>query len=104
MYDGTDRKILVVMEKGFAKQTPLKEYKVQKRGGSGIITAKITPKTGELVSSHVISDETELLAISVKGQILRTEIKSIRKTGRSAQGVSIMRLKPGDKIAGTVCL
>jgi len=92
------------MENGFAKQTPLKEYKVQNRGGSGILTAKITSKTGQLTSSHVIENEAELLSISVKGQILKTEIKSVRKTGRSAQGVRIMRLKPGDKIAGTVCL
>ena len=96
--------LLVVMENGFAKQTPLKEYKVQNRGGSGILTAKITSKTGQLTSSHVIENEAELLSISVKGQILKTEIKSVRKTGRSAQGVRIMRLKPGDKIAGTVCL
>ena len=99
-----DGNLLVVMENGFAKQTTLKEYKVQNRGGSGILTAKITPKTGELISAHVLTDEEELLSISVKGQILKTEIKSVRKTGRSAQGVRIMRLKPGDKIAGTVCL
>lgn len=96
--------LLVVMANGFAKQTPLKEYKVQHRGGSGIATAKITAKTGELVSSHVITDETELMSISEKGQMIRTEIKSIRHTGRSAQGVRIMRLKGGDRVAATVCL
>ncbi|MBI1839000.1 MAG: DNA gyrase subunit A [Candidatus Colwellbacteria bacterium] len=96
--------MLVIMANGFAKFTPLREYKIQNRGGRGILTAKITPKTGHLVSSHVILEELELLAISVKGQILRTEISSIRKTGRSAQGVRIMRLRERDKIAGTVCL
>ena len=96
-------KVLVVMNNGFAKLTELKEYKVQKRGGKGILTAKVTPKTGELVSSHMISDEKEILAISVKGQMLRTELSSVRSTGRAAQGVRIMRLKSGDKIAGTVC-
>ena len=96
--------LLVVMANGFAKQTSIKEYKVQHRGGSGIATAKITDKTGELVSSHIVTNETELIAISAKGQIIRTEIKSIRETGRSAQGVRIMRLKPGDKVAATVCL
>lgn len=101
---GEKANLLVVMENGFAKQTPLSEYKVQNRGGSGISTAKITDKTGKVVSSHLIVNETELIAISVKGQIIRTEIKSIRKTGRSAQGVRIMRLKPGDKVAATVCL
>ncbi|MEK7195785.1 MAG: DNA gyrase subunit A [Patescibacteria group bacterium] len=96
-------KVLVVMDNGFAKLTELKEYKVQKRGGKGILTAKVTPKTGELVSSHMISEEKEILAISVKGQMLRTELSSVRLTGRAAQGVRIMRLKAGDKIAGTVC-
>ncbi len=99
-----DHKVLAVMSNGFAKVTPLKEYKVQKRGGKGILTAKINSKTGQLVSSHVIFEEQELLAISVKGQILRTELKSVRDTGRASQGVRIMRLKAGDKIAGTVCL
>ncbi len=99
-----DAKLLVVMANGYAKQTPLKSYKVQRRGGTGILTAKVTDKTGSLVSSHVIIDETELLAISAKGQILKTGIKSVRKTGRAAQGVRIMKLKPGDEIIGSVCL
>jgi len=92
------------MANGFAKQTPLKEYKVQKRGGSGILTAKVTTKTGELVAAHAIIEETELLAISANGQILKTEIKSIRKAGRATQGVSIMKLDKGDKLIGSVSL
>lgn len=99
-----DMNLLVIMANGYAKQTSLKEYKVQRRGGSGILTAKITDKTGELVSSHAIIDETELLAISARGQILRTVIKSIRKAGRATQGVRIMRLEKGDELVGTVCL
>ena len=95
---------LVVMENGYGKRTPLSQYKVQRRGGSGIITAKITSKTGGVASSHVIIDEGELLAISKKGQVIKTKIKDIRKTGRAAQGVRIMTLKPGDKLAGTVAL
>jgi len=96
--------LLVVMSNGYAKQTSLKEYKVQKRGGSGILTAKVTAKTGRLVSSHAIIDQTELLAISKKGQILKTSIKSVRKAGRATQGVRIMRLDKGDELLGTVCL
>ena len=102
---GDDKvEFLVVMENGYGKRTPLNQYKVQRRGGSGIITAKVTSKTGGVVSSHVIIDEGELLAISNKGQVIRTKIKDIRKTGRSAQGVRIMTLKSGDKLAGTVVL
>ncbi|MDP3953417.1 MAG: DNA gyrase C-terminal beta-propeller domain-containing protein, partial [bacterium] len=103
---GSDVKgeLLIIMENGYAKRTPLGQYKVQRRGGSGIITAKITQKTGPVISSHVIIDEGELLAISKKGQVLKTKIKDIRKTGRSAQGVKIITLKSGDKLAGSVVL
>ena len=96
--------LLVVMANGYAKQTPLKDYKVQNRGGSGILTAKVTDKTGHLVSSHAIIDQTELLAISTRGQILKTTVKSIRKAGRATQGVRIMKLDKGDELVGTVCL
>ncbi len=101
---GASGNLLIVTSGGFAKQTPLKEYKIQSRGGSGILTAKVTGKTGAIVSCHVISEEAELLSISVKGQILRTSLRSIRKSGRATQGVRIMKLKPGDKIAGTIVI
>ena len=99
-----DVMFLNILEKGFAKQTSLKEYKTQTRGGKGIITAVVTAKTGELVSSRVVSGEQELIAISEKGQILKTTIDSVRKTSRAAQGVRIINLDPGDKIAGAICL
>ncbi len=97
-------KLLIVMSNGFAKQTSLKEYKIQSRGGRGILTAKVTSKTGPIVSCHVIGEETEVLSISVKGQILKTSLKSVRLSGRATQGVRIMRLKSGDKIAGTIVI
>ena len=97
-------KLLVVMETGFAKQTSLKEYKVQSRGGMGIKTAKITPKTGNIVSSQIIRGEEELIAISAKGQVIRTELSSIRSAGRATSGVRIMKLNEKDKIAGIVAL
>ena len=100
----SDANLLVVMANGYAKQTSLKEYKIQKRGGTGILTARVTNKTGKLVSSHVIIDEVELLSISARGQTLKTGIKSIRKAGRATQGVKIMRLDSGDKIIGAICL
>jgi DNA gyrase subunit A len=99
---GDDAMFLIVMEHGFAKQTALKEYKKQSRGGSGIKTADVTPKTGMVISAHVITDQTEVFALSAKGQMIRTELKTVRSTGRSAQGVRIMNLNAGDKIAGTV--
>ncbi|HOF50263.1 MAG TPA: DNA gyrase subunit A [Candidatus Colwellbacteria bacterium] len=96
--------LLSVMDNGFAKQTPLKQYKVQSRGGKGIKTATITQKTGKLVASSVVFEETELIALSAKGQILRTEIKSVRETARAAQGVRIIKLNSGDKLIGIICL
>ncbi|PIR98419.1 MAG: DNA gyrase subunit A [Candidatus Colwellbacteria bacterium CG10_big_fil_rev_8_21_14_0_10_41_28] len=101
---GSKDNFLVVMENGYAKRTSLSEYKVQKRGGTGIVTAKVTPKTGKVVSSHVIIEEDELLAITTKGQVLKSKIKDIRQTGRATQGVKIITLKKGDKIAGSVAL
>lgn len=99
-----DTMFLNILEKGFAKQTSLKEYKTQTRGGKGIITAVVTSKTGELAASKILSGEQELIAISEKGQILKTTIGSIRKTSRAAQGVRIINLSSGDKIAGAICL
>jgi len=101
---GEGVKLLVVMMNGFAKQTPIKEYKVQRRGGSGIITAKITQKTGQIVSAHIVADEKEIFALSAKGQMIRTNLESVRVTGRSAQGVKIINLKQGDRLAGTVII
>jgi DNA gyrase subunit A len=97
--------LLVVSSCGFAKKTPLKQYKIQKRGGSGIKTAKITSKTGELVCAHIITNQQEiLLSLSQKGQILKTSLKDVREAGRQTQGVRIMKLKNGDKLAGVVVI
>ena len=94
-----DEKILVMMENGFGKQTTLKQYKTQGRGGSGIKTAKITPKTGPAISAYIIdAEESELIAISRKGQVIRMEIGAIPVLGRATQGVRIMRLDAGDAI------
>lgn len=102
---GKDLKLLVVMANGFGKQTPLKEYKTQKRGGGGIRTAGVTAKTGPIIGAHIVSPEIEeILAFSGQGQALRTELKAIRVAGRSAQGVRIMNLEKNDKLMGIVCL
>lgn len=97
-------KLLVVMEKGFGKQTFLKEYKTQKRAGSGIRTANVTAKTGEVISASIISAQTELFALSAKGQIIRIPLESVRLTGRAAQGVRIMNVAAGDRLAAIALL
>lgn len=102
--DAKKTNVLVLMANGFGKQTPLSEYKVQNRGGSGIRTANITPKTGKLIASRIVYEEEDLFALSQKGQVIRTELSGVRKTGRSAQGVRVMDLKSGDKLAAIAIL
>jgi len=98
---------LIVMENGYGKRTETSQYKTQGRGGSGIKTAKITSKTGPVVMSSILQDgieEEDLIVISRKGQVIRTSVKSISLLGRATQGVRIMRLEEGDKVASGVCV
>ncbi len=102
---GDDRaSLLVVMAQGFGKKTLVKEYKRQRRGGAGIKTAKITPKNGLVVSSHIIRGESELIAISQKGQVIRTSLADVPTVSRSTQGVRVMRLGEGDRAASATIL
>ena len=99
--------LMVVMENGYGKRTEISEYKVQGRGGSGIKTANITAKTGGIVISSILHDsvdEEDLIVISQHGQVIRTATKSISVLGRATQGVRIMRLEPGDKVASGTCV
>jgi DNA gyrase subunit A len=98
-------RLLVVMANGFGKQTPLKDYKIQHRGGGGIRTAKVTAKTGPVIAATIVNDAMEqVLAFSSKGQVLKTNIKDVRLAGRATQGVKVMNLENGDKLIGIVCL
>ncbi|MDP3974970.1 MAG: DNA gyrase subunit A [Candidatus Jorgensenbacteria bacterium] len=102
---GAKEKLLVVLSHGFAKQTPLKEYKVQRRGGGGIRTAKVTEKTGHVMAALIVTgEEEEVLAFSSKGQALRTKLSTVRIAGRATQGVKIMNLEAGDTLIGLVCV
>jgi len=97
---------LIVTENGLGKKTDLKFYKKQGRGGSGIKTLKVTPKTGLIVSSHVVdkSEEHDLVVISKQGQTLRTPLGKISTLGRATQGVRVMTLDAGDKVATTTII
>ena len=99
----SDTSILTVTTNGFGKRTKISQYKVQSRGGSGIKTAKINSKTGNIVASILVNEEQELLALSTKGQIIRIQLSSVRLAGRATQGVRIMNLNSGDNIAGAIC-
>ncbi len=93
--------LLVIMAKGFGKQTKLNLYKTQGRGGSGIKTAKITSKTGKIISANIILEkEKDLIIISRKNQVIRLNLSDINLLGRTTQGVRLMRFKdPGDSVA-----
>ncbi len=102
---GQKKYLLVVTENGYGKRTKVQAYRLQGRGGSGIKTANINPKTGNIVFSKIIVDEDkDLVVISQKGQVIRTPLKSISIIGRAASGVRVMKLRKGDKVASAICL
>jgi len=102
---GEKKLLLIVTENGYGKKTELKQYKIQRRGGSGIKAAQVTPKTGRLVVAKVLEgDEEDLIAISQQGQVIRTPLGTISVLGRATQGVRIMKLEAGDKVASVTCL
>ncbi|OGG68920.1 hypothetical protein A3C95_00680 [Candidatus Kaiserbacteria bacterium RIFCSPHIGHO2_02_FULL_56_30] len=99
--------LLIVMSKGYGKHTKIGEYKIQGRGGSGIKTAEVTPKTGQIIGAKVVTGdlkEEELVVVSKKGQVIRCTIGEIPSLGRATQGVRVMKLREGDSIASMVAL
>ncbi|MDE2021590.1 MAG: DNA gyrase subunit A [Patescibacteria group bacterium] len=102
-----DASLLVIMSKGYGKRTKISEYKVQGRGGSGIKTAEVTPKTGEIIGAKIVTDnqeDEEIVVISKKGQVIRTSVSSISLLSRATQGVRIMKMREGDSIASMAAL
>ncbi len=93
-----DAKLLVAGENGIGKRTDFEEYRVQSRGGKGIITMKTTEKTGAVVGALTVRDADEIMLITVKGQMVRTFVKDIREAGRNTQGVKLIELESGDKL------
>ncbi|MFA5068732.1 MAG: DNA gyrase subunit A [Candidatus Omnitrophota bacterium] len=92
--------LLTISEKGFGKRTPLEEYRLQSRGGKGIINIKTTDKTGLAVVVRAVSDRDEVMLITESGTIVRTPVQGIRLSGRSTQGVCVISLKDSkDKVS-----
>ena len=92
--------LVVIMENGYGKRTDIKNFSAHHRGGMGVKTGKVTAKTGRTVGIQITnSQEDDLVVISTKGTIIRTPIKNISKMGRATQGVRVMRLSEGDKVA-----
>ncbi|MDT5121263.1 MAG: gyrase subunit [Acidobacteriota bacterium] len=95
--DDSER-MLSVSEQGFGKQTPITTYRLQSRGGKGVINMKTTEKTGKVVAVFPVDDESEIMIITQQGKLIRIEADSIRKTGRSASGVRLIKTDGGDKV------
>lgn len=94
--------ILVISENGYGKRSHLEDYPLRNRGGKGVITLKITEKTGELVSIHSVTDAHDIMIINKSGVAIRTSMKDISVIGRNTQGVKLINLsKRGDEIAST---
>ncbi|MEI7890531.1 MAG: DNA gyrase subunit A [bacterium] len=99
--------LLIITENGYGKRTDLKYYKIQKRGGSGIKTAKVTTKIGKLAGANIINIddiERDLFITSAQGQIIRIPLASISVLGRATQGVRIMKPHAGDKVAASAVI
>ena len=100
----TEAELLTVSEAGFGKRTLLGEYPVQNRGGMGVITMKVTERTGSLVSLGQVTGEEELFVLSEGGVLIRTRVSEVSNYGRSSQGVTIMRLDEGDQAVATMVM
>ena len=96
--------ILSVTENGYGKRTPADEYRLTNRGGKGIINVKTTERNGKVVGISQVSEKSEVMLISQYGKIIRIESKFIRESGRSAQGVRLLNVEPGDRVAAAVVI
>ena len=90
--------ILTVTENGYGKRTPTEEYRVQGRGGSGIMTMKITDKNGPVVAVRQVLDNDEIIIASNQGKVIRTRVSEISEVGRVAQGVRLIHLEQGEAV------
>ncbi|MGA7289362.1 MAG: DNA gyrase subunit A [Terriglobales bacterium] len=96
--------ILSVTENGYGKRTPADEYRLTNRGGKGVINVKTTERNGKVVGISQVTEKSEVMLISQYGKIIRIESKFIRESGRSAQGVRLLHVEPGDRVAAAVVI
>ncbi len=96
--------ILSVTEGGYGKRTPADEYRLQGRGGSGVINVKTTERNGKVVGIAQVTEDSEVMLISQYGKIIRMDSSTIRESGRAAQGVRLLHLEPGDRVAAAVVI
>jgi DNA gyrase subunit A len=96
--------ILSATEQGYGKRTPVEEYRLQSRGGKGVINVKTTKKNGNVVGIMLVDESSEVMLISQFGKIIRIDTSTIREAGRSTQGVRLLHLEEGDRVASAVVL
>ncbi len=96
--------ILSVTEQGYGKRTPIEEYRLQSRGGKGVINVKTTSRNGKVVGIMLVDESSEAMLISQFGKIIRIDTTTIREAGRSTQGVRLLNLEPGDRVASAAVI
>jgi DNA gyrase subunit A len=96
--------ILSITENGYGKRTPADEYRLQGRGGSGVINVKTTERNGKVTGIAQVSEKSEVMLISQYGKIIRMDSSTIRESGRSAQGVRLLHMEAGDRVAAAVVI
>src|SRR5213595_155776 len=96
--------ILSITENGYGKRTPADEYRLQGRGGSGVINVKTTERNGKVAGIAQVTEDSEVMLISQYGKIIRMDSSTIRESGRAAQGVRLLHLEPGDRVAAAVVI
>jgi DNA gyrase subunit A len=96
--------LLAVAEKGYGKRTTMDEYRIQSRGGKGIITMRVTDRIGQVVGVRMVKDEDDLMLITDIGKVIRTPVRGISVIGRNTQGVRLIDLSEGEKVVGIACV
>ena len=91
-------RVLAVCERGYGKQTPLEEFRLQSRGGKGVILIDASERNGPVVGVAMVAPGDEVLLVTDRGQTLRTKVSQIRETGRNAQGVRLMNVDEGERV------
>ncbi len=102
--DATSSDLVTITRNGYGKRTPLSEYRVQSRGGKGIITIKTSERNGEVIDIKLVDDESDLMLITDRGKLLRTRVRDFRQIGRNTQGVRVMVLEEGERIVAVAKL
>lgn len=97
---GTEGSVLNITENGFGKRTALSDFPIHRRGGQGVIAIQTSERNGSVVGAVLVQDSDEIMLITDAGTLVRTRVEEIRELGRNTQGVTVIRLSPGEKVVG----